>query len=214
MEENVELHRQWMADIRALAPVPASQTDSDAVFYDILARHTEPHRRYHDVSHLETLFALLARYASHLSPGSAPRLAVWWHDAIYDSSSQDNEARSAALASRDLKHLGASGPRTREAAELIRRTRNHWEGASAGDGDFFLDADIAILGAEPDVYDAYVFAVREEYKFAPDAAWRAGRSAFLKSILARPRVFRTEAFETAFGNAARSNIERELCSFV
>jgi predicted metal-dependent HD superfamily phosphohydrolase len=151
-------------------------------------------------------------HAPHIPPGTAPRLAIWWHDAVYDPQSRHNEEHSAELAREHLAQIGASAALIQTTANLILMTKDHWSGPSAGDGDYFLDADIAVLGAPNPVYDRYVADVRQEYAWAADAAWRAGRSAFLQSASARPRLFRTDAFETAYGRQARLNMARELAS--
>ena len=51
-----------------------------------------------------------------------------------------------------------------------------------------IEADLAILGADPSDYDAYVNGVRAEYAHVPDAAWRTGRSAVLEGLLASPTL--------------------------
>jgi predicted metal-dependent HD superfamily phosphohydrolase len=201
------LRQQWEFDIAAIGAVSHA---ADRVLADIVARHGETHRRYHSQQHLVALFDLLDQHASHLLPGSPPRLAVWWHDLVYDPRAADNEEQSANIARQRLDALGAKAPVIDETVRLIVMTKNHWAGPSAGDGDYFLDADIAILGSPPDTYDAYAIAVRQEYAFAPDDAYRAGRSKFLEAALARPRLFRTDAFDAAYASQARTNIGREL----
>jgi predicted metal-dependent HD superfamily phosphohydrolase len=152
----------------------------------------------------------MARHASQIPTGSAPRLAIWWHDVIYDPTRSDNEEQSADLAREHLAMLRAPPALIDSVAELILMTTNHWEGSSAGDGDFFLDADIAILGAPPSTYDAYAAGVRREYIWASDPAFRPGRAAFLTAALARSRLFRTNEFEDAYAAQAHANMNREL----
>lgn len=203
------LRQQWNLDVAAIG---AAGLAADRVLADIVARHGETHRRYHNQQHLLALFDLLDRHAPHLSSGSPPRLAVWWHDLVYDPRATDNEEQSANIARQRLDALGAKAPVIDETVRLIIMTKNHWDGPSAGDGDYFLDADIAILGAPTEVYDAYAIAVRQEYAFAPDEAYRAGRAKFLATVLARARLFRTDAFEAAYANQARANIRGELAT--
>ncbi|HEX5006315.1 MAG TPA: hypothetical protein VFV70_04335 [Hyphomonadaceae bacterium] len=200
------LRVEWRKDVARLY---ANAADA---FDDLLGRHVERQRRYHGLSHLSSLFYLMALHAPHIPPGTAPRLAIWWHDAIYDPRTRDNEERSAELAREHLTRLGAPAALIQTTANLILMTKNHWSGPSAGDGDYFLDADIAILGAPPQVYDRYAADVRHEYAWALDPAWRAGRSAFLRAAVARPRLYRTDAFETAYAQQARINMHTELVS--
>lgn len=182
------------------------------IFQDIIARHSEPSRHYHGLSHLTALFDLLTTHAPQVQPGSAPRLAVWWHDAVYDATRSDNEERSAELARENLARLNADVALIEDVVGLIHTTRNHWNGPPAGNGDYFLDADIAILGAPPNIYAQYTIDVRHEYTWVPEPAFRAGRSGFLAGALARPRLFRTDAFEAAYAAQARANMQQELAS--
>jgi predicted metal-dependent HD superfamily phosphohydrolase len=202
------LYDALVADIAAVA----SEDEVVAIGKDILDRHAEPQRRYHGESHLRALVDLMNTHAPDIPPASAPRLAIWWHDAVYNPQARDNEERSADLAREHLTRLGLAPAIIDETCRLILMTKNHWEGPSAGDGDYFLDADIAILGAPPGIYDNYAANVREEYSFAPNDLYRAGRSAFLKSALARPRLFRTGIFESTYAAQARANMQRELAS--
>lgn len=199
-----DLESEWRKDAARFSPIAAAD-----IFSDLVSRHSEPHRRYHGLSHLAALLDLLATHAPHVRPGSAARLAIWWHDAVYDPARRDNEDLSAVLARDHLARLGAPSSLAEETARIILITRDHWNGPPAGDGDFFLDADIAILGAPPGVYDAYAAAVRQEYAFVTDAAFGAGRGAFLTHALSLPRLFRTDAFQAAYVDQARANMSRE-----
>lgn len=201
------LEAEWRADMSAIG---ADSTLANGAFEDILARHSEAHRRYHGLSHLVALFDLIG---SVVAAGSAARLAVWWHDAIYDPKASDNEEQSAHLARCVLPGLRASQSLVDETADLILKTKKHWDSGGAGvKGDTFLDADIAILGAPSATYDAYARGVREECVWAPETLYKQGRSAFLRGAVARDRLFRTDAFESAYAAQARENMTRELAA--
>jgi predicted metal-dependent HD superfamily phosphohydrolase len=203
------LENEWRKDVAAF---PASDAEKAGAFEDLVVRHSEPQRRYHGLGHLSALFELLDAHAPHIAAGTPPRLAVWWHDAVYDPQASDNEQKSAVLAREHFVALGAPPELVGQTQEIILRTTNHFAGPSLGDGDFFLDADIAILGAPPHVYDAYASGVRQEYSWAPDELFKPGRSKFLVAALAIPQLFRTPAFEKAFTEQARANMARELAS--
>lgn len=208
MSGSVEhLESEWRKDAARF-----SASEAPKIFASLIARHSEPQRDYHGLSHLTALLALLNKHAPHIAPGSPNRLAIWWHDAIYDPTAKDNEEQSVVLARADLAKLGASSVLVEDVATIIFATKNHWAGPSLGEHDLFLDADIAILGAPHAIYDAYTAAVRKEYAWAPDDAFRNGRSAFLSKALTWPRLFRTDTFETAYAAQARANIQRELAA--
>ena len=74
-----------------------------------------------------------------------------------------------------------------------------------------LDADLAVLAAEPAVYEAYARGVRAEYGHVPDDAWRIGRAALLHGFLSRDHLFRTAAMR-AREPLARANLTAEIAS--
>jgi predicted metal-dependent HD superfamily phosphohydrolase len=171
-------------------------------------------RRYHGLAHIEALLALTAEYRPALSDPEAVEAAVWFHDAIYDSRGKDNEARSAALARESLAGR-ADATRIERIAAMIEATATHQvpafgDPSATRDAALFLDMDLSILGASPRAFDAYEQAVRREYAWVDEAAWRTGRAAVLKSFLARPYIFHTPEFRDRFEAQARENMERSL----
>ena len=72
-----------------------------------------------------------------------------------------------------------------------------------------LDADLAILAAEPARYEAYVTGVRAEYAHVDDEGWRTGRAAVLAAFLDRPVIFVTAPMH-ASEHRARANLSAEL----
>jgi predicted metal-dependent HD superfamily phosphohydrolase len=72
-----------------------------------------------------------------------------------------------------------------------------------------LDADLAILGSSPDLYDAYAAAVRREYAWVSPSDWLSGRRRVLDSLLRRERIYRTASMPGAREETARLNLRRE-----
>jgi predicted metal-dependent HD superfamily phosphohydrolase len=68
------------------------------------------------------------------------------------------------------------------------------------DAAFFVDCDMAILGAEPNGLDAYDAAIAVEYKSVPADAYRAGRRA--------PRIARREAAHLSIRDVPRAIRQR------
>jgi predicted metal-dependent HD superfamily phosphohydrolase len=137
-------------------------------------------------------------------------LAAFLHDVVYDSRASDNEERSAEYARELLTGFGAERDVREETARLILLTKTH-EASADDDGCRLLDADLSILGAEPEVYDAYARAIRQEYAWVPEEEYRAGRRRVLERFLARPHIYFTPAFR-AREDQARSNIAHEIAS--
>jgi predicted metal-dependent HD superfamily phosphohydrolase len=136
-------------------------------------------------------------------------LAAWFHDAVYDTRRADNEERSAAFARKALSAVGAPGPVVDEVVRLVLLTRMHQAGPDDPEGQVLLDADLAVLAAEEDVYDRYAAAIRREYAGVADEDYRDGRRRVLEGLLRRPRIYATEMMFTCSEAAARRNLGRE-----
>jgi predicted metal-dependent HD superfamily phosphohydrolase len=67
----------------------------------------------------------------------------------------------------------------------------------------------SILGADEASFDEYDRAIRVEYEWAPEDAYRAARTNVLQGFLKRERIFQTAAYRSKEG-VARRNIERAL----
>ena len=73
-----------------------------------------------------------------------------------------------------------------------------------------LDADLAVLGAAPAVYQRYAADIRREYAHVPDAAYRAGRARVLQAFLGRDAIYRHPVTHAEGEAAARANLAAEL----
>lgn len=171
-------------------------------------------RHYHGLAHIEAMLALADNYQALLHDAEAVEAAIWFHDAIYDSRAKDNEARSAALAEKELAGR-TNTKRIDRITAMIIATATHElprlaDEDALRDAALFLDMDLSILGAEPDAFDAYEGAVRREYSWVEEPMWRAGRSAVLKTFLARKHIFHTEEFQQRFEAPARHNMARSI----
>lgn len=175
---------------------------------ELLRRWGEPHRRYHTLEHLAAVLdgvdELIA--SERDADPRAVSLAAWFHDAIYDPRRADNEEASASLARELLPRLGVAAETVETVADLILMTTTH-EPVDAS-GRVLADADLAVLARPPATYDAYVAAVRAEYGFVPDDAWRRGRAAVLDGLLARAPLYSTAPMRPLEAQA-RANLERE-----
>jgi predicted metal-dependent HD superfamily phosphohydrolase len=202
------LKARWRTHVQMLGNFDASLVQR--TFDNICASYSEPQRHYHTLAHLTRLFDCLELHGEEI--GDAPRIAfaAWYHDVVYDPRRDDNEAKSAERAMKELDALGAPPDLRSHVVQLILATKNHTAGGRDYDDDIFLDADFAILGTPHDVYREYVANVRKEYAHVDDDGWKRGRGAFLKKLSVAPRIFRTGIFEGEYGDQARANIAAEL----
>ena len=206
--ERIEaLQRSW---VNLLAPLGVSAAAAYHVFDRLVEAHSEPHRHYHTLEHV----AEVLRVAGRLSGEITVSLAVWFHDAVYDPRAEDNEAKSAELAERELNGLGLTAEVVGHVAELVRSTA-HFDPTRVGgpDADALHDADLAILGASEARYARYAADIRTEYAFVLDAEYKAGRTAVLRTFLARERIYRTDVMHAEGEAAARRNLAAEVERF-
>ncbi|MFJ1732440.1 HD domain-containing protein [Streptomyces sp. NPDC088254] len=191
---------------RGPAPGPDPLPYADA----LLARWREPQRRYHTLTHLTAVLDHVDALAEHAGDPDVVRLAAWFHDAVYLPERSENEERSARLAERALPEAGLPDAKTAEVARLVRLTVTHAPADDDPDGQVLCDADLAILAAPPSAYAAYTAAVREEYHFVPNDAFREGRAAILRQLLDLPRLFHTPHGVEHWEPTARHNLRAEL----
>ena len=181
---------------------------------ELSALYSVKDRHYHNLAHIEAMLALAGDYRGLLDDPEAVEAAIWFHDAIYDSRAKDNEAQSAALAEKKLAGRTEAGRLNRISAMIVATATHQLplfdDATAARDAGLFLDMDLSILGAAPDAFDAYERSVRREYAWVEEPMWRAGRSAVLKNLLARPHIFHTEEFRQRFEPQARANMARSL----
>lgn len=182
---------------------------SDPVLRDLEARYGEPHRAYHTLAHVEACLRELDTVRVHATDPDAIELALWFHDAIYDTHARDNEERSAGLAREVLGVAGMPSERIERIAAMILATRH----AAVPDGDdtcLLVDVDLSILGQDEDVFDRYEAEIRTEYAWVPDDAFRQGRAAVLRGFLDRSSIFATDVHRARLEARARANLRRSL----
>ncbi|MYW67962.1 hypothetical protein GTY65_28380 [Streptomyces sp. SID8379] len=184
--------------------------DPDRYGHALLTRWSEPQRRYHTPAHLTAVLDHIDVLEEHAADPALVRLAAWFHDAVYRPDRSENEERSAALAERALAEAGLAADRIAEVARLVRLTVTHDPADDDTNGEALCDADLAILASPPEPYAAYTRAVREEYAFVPDEAFRSGRAAVLSQLLSLPRLFRTPYGKANWEAPARENLSTEL----
>lgn len=176
--------------------------------------YNEPTRHYHNNAHISDLLGQLAQHRNVFDDPETVEAAIWFHDAIYDSTAKDNEAQSAALAA-DWLAKSVSSERVARIVRMIEATAGHGVSDSLAAGEaldmaLFLDMDLSILAADRDRFDAYEAAIRHEYSWVDEQTWRERRAAFLRQYLARPFIFHTGLYRAEREAAARTNMIRSL----
>ncbi|MEY2876150.1 MAG: hypothetical protein RLZZ373_3521 [Pseudomonadota bacterium] len=175
----------------------------------LLAAYAEPQRHYHSVQHLSECMAHLGP-ALHLAqrPGEVA-IALWFHDAVYQLRSGDNEAQSAAWAQRELMAAGVGADACARVEALIMATR-HDAQPTEPDARLLVDVDLAILGAPPQRFAEYEAQVQLEYAWVPKWLFKRKRRAVLRGFLDRSPIYSTDHFRTLLEAQARVNLAASM----
>ena len=191
-------------DLASAFDLPAAF--SEALLAELQAGYGHPSRHYHNEKHIVAM--LNGATGLEFNDPNMARLAIFFHDVIYDPTRSDNEQRSANLLREKLADLVVS-ERLDRAADIITATNDH-KATGDHDTDLVLDLDMAILGQPWPVYLSYAQGVMAEYlPHIGDAAWRQGRiSLFIDPTLAHRDIFITEHFKP-LETQARENLRHE-----
>jgi predicted metal-dependent HD superfamily phosphohydrolase len=174
----------------------------------LIARYSEPHRHYHNATHLAAVLSRVEEFADDHDLFLV-RLGAWFHDAVYaiPELQVTNEEASARLAFRELSRAGLEQEDLNEVARLVRITTLHKPGARDPEGELLCDADLAILGSPPEEYEAYTRAIRAEYAAVDEQDFVAGRLEIMAELVDTD-IFRTGKARYLVPQA-RANVEAE-----
>lgn len=147
---------------------------------DMYASHSD-RRAYHNIRHI---FEIM-RGDTNVAKDTKFVICTWFHDAVYDPRSEENESESVKLLHKFQERLGIPQSDIQEIAETIMMTKSHVASLEKDLAQWqleFLELDLAILGASSERYKQYAMGVRREYNHLRDDEYRKGRSGFLRSM--------------------------------
>jgi pantetheine-phosphate adenylyltransferase len=173
-------------------------------------------RHYHNLDHLVHGLSEITVWAANAeaSPSdiASVKAAFWFHDAVYDvpKKGMSNEEASAQL----WLTTGLPTPNPEDVAALIRVTDHAQQQALDHPlKRVMLGADLAILGQSDAIYKKYTQAVRKEYAWVEEAAYRAGRKQVLQHFLAEAEsgtLYADPYFKALYGANAARNLKGEI----
>ena len=189
------------------------------LFTQLITSYQEPDRHYHNLQHLQQLFTALQNVDSSnsLNVGAASQnkncpsiiLAIFFHDAIYDTRSHKNEAQSAKWAAESLTKLNFPNATIDRITHLIHLTKTHRSDPTDLSAQILLDLDLSILATPPAQYQPYAQAIRQEYHWVPETDYRKGRSQILQTFLNRDRIYHHPEMHH-HEHQARTNLNQEI----
>lgn len=176
---------------------------------EIIEKYSEKKRFYHNLSHIQALLKSAVKLKDYFQDYNSVRLAIWFHDVIYNTKKSSNEEKSAELAVKVLTELNIPIATINLVEKMIIATKAHSINGLTEDGKIFLDLDLSILGASPEIYQQYYQAIRKEYSWVPWFLYRRSRKSILSGFLAREHIFFTSEL-AKLEQIARQNISEEI----
>ncbi|MBK8035965.1 MAG: N-methyl-D-aspartate receptor NMDAR2C subunit [Verrucomicrobiaceae bacterium] len=167
----------------------------------LVKAYEEPQRAYHSLQHLEECLGVLDEVKGFIQKPDLIEMALWFHDAVYDPKSGENEALSAEWA---IEALGGTAM-AREVARLIMLTKSHQPGEGQDDA-WIIDIDLAIFAQPVSRVLEYERQIREEYTWVPEELYREKRAEVLTGFLNRERLYLTAWARERFEQWARENL--------
>lgn len=197
--------------------VPDAPEERTLEIADSLMRsYEEPGRYYHNLDH----FSDMAEFAdAHRSELKRPREMMW---AILGHDSEqileralapgESEIRSAARTTKPLSPYLKEQSLARITRKIMSTARHEPDGTDP-DQLYLIDADLGILGSDPEKFDEYDQNIRKEYAATvSDHLFNQGRLKVLERFTERAEqgtLYLTEVGQAAFGALAIENLTRK-----
>lgn len=183
-------------------------SNAKSIYQQVSSCYSEPHRAYHTLDHLGHALQQLDLVSNRLGDPDALEMALWFHDIVYKPGSPTNELESAMLFANSANHCLPPNF-VRSVYELILAT-THSDTPQFPDAAYISDIDLSSLGLPWERFRRDSNAVRKEQAHLPDDIAYLKQVRFLRSLVARPRIFFSNFFFFRYEHHARRNIDRFL----
>jgi predicted metal-dependent HD superfamily phosphohydrolase len=179
------------------------------LIFGIWGRYMERHRYYHNKTHLSQCLQELRGVSRLCADFDLVEMAIYFHDAIYDTHAHDNEERSADLFAQVAQTLEMGPEVIEKGRRLILATKHQHEPVDI-DEQIIVDIDLAILGQPWERFEEYEKQIRQEYEWVPEETFRSVRAGILKGFLEREHIYATPEFRARYEARARENLNRSI----
>lgn len=192
-----------------LSSFEVDQVAAEKAFNLLVEAYSSSDRYYHTLKHIYHVLKTIDNLQAYTRNLANVQFAAWFHDVVYDTKAQNNEEKSADYACELLSNLGIPPSNITAVACLIINTKNHQAAADDFDSQVLLDADLAILAANPVQYREYANSIRQEYAWVSEAEYIVGRAHVLERFLQRQRIYFTTLMFEVGEKPARCNLNAE-----
>lgn len=195
--------------IRLLTNYTDNSSLTNELWTEIEKNYTSKKRHYHTLLHLDNLLTQLTEVKNEIQNWNTILFTLYYHDMVYNSLKSDNEEKSAELAEKRLKQISVSIDTIEHCKNQILATKSHLTSTDS-DTNYFIDADLSVLGQNWETYSLYYKNVRKEYSTYPDFVYNPGRKKVLYHFLSMDRIYKTDFFFNKFEIQAKRNLTNEL----
>ncbi len=179
------------------------------LWIDIEKKYSTKKKYYHTLVHLENILKELLKVKGEIKNWNVVLFSLYYHDIIYNSSKSDNEEKSAEYAERQMKKLLVEVNLIEGCKRQILATKTHSLSAE-NDINYFIDADLSVLGERWEIYKEYFINVRKEYSIYPKIIYNSGRKKVLVHFLESKKIFKTDFFYNKYEVQAKQNLQKEI----
>lgn len=191
--------------------------------YIVLA-YSEPHRTYHDETHIADMLQLLDRYQNTATRPDLITHAIFWHDVVYTTRDTNGNYRPDALnvqesADAFLGHVQDMEQKDHKAVSaMIMATSGHdvpqfdaayYKGFTR-DTALFLDLDLSSMATPWDKFWNNTKAIRQEYDWIDKDVFCKTRADILEKFLGRDHLYHVVPDREIWDNKARDNLGRSI----
>ena len=186
-----------------------NETLNDMYWREINWFYNHKNLHYHTLQHLRDMLIELLNVKVFIKDWNAVVLALFYHDCIYNTTNLDNEEQSAKIAFQRLSEINVPQEILSKVNELILATKYHRKNQDQ-DINYFIDADLSILGQSTVKYFIYSENIRKEYQQFPKEIYNPGRKNVLEKFVAQDQIYKTDHFNYLYEQQARENLDFEI----
>ncbi|RPI74768.1 MAG: N-methyl-D-aspartate receptor NMDAR2C subunit [Desulfobacteraceae bacterium] len=172
---------------------------------EIMKAYSEEHRAYHNAEHIAHCLEELDHVPDLARQPLEVEMALWFHDAVYDTHTSDNEEKSAAWAQQALRTGHCPTESVVRIYDLILTTK-HDKPLIENDPQLIADIDLSSLGQSEPEFLSNERNIRAEYRWLPEKSYREERIKVIQNFLQRKHIYFTDYFEALYGLQARKNL--------
>lgn len=179
----------------------------------VLQQYKEEHANqpYHNLSHVLQMLQFVAiKGLEHASTYHANLERTLFHDFAHVPGSTTSEEFSFEAWCRYRKMLDLDPPSELDWQAISLTKKHTLQQEEVPKYGVFIDADLSILASNPQDYDRYAQAIREEYLPISGSVeeYLDGRISFLRNMLSRKKIFYVSS--SKMKKRAKLNMQREL----